>query len=88
MITIYFRPCCPYCQAATSLLQDKKCQFTPIDITDNESLRNEMIKKAGGASTVPQIFIGDRHIGGYDDLAKLDEEGGLDKMLKAYQPGE
>jgi glutaredoxin 3 len=65
---------------AKSLLQRKKKSFTEIKITD-EKIKDEMIKKSGGRMTVPQIFIGDFHVGGCDDLYALDAEGKLDELL-------
>jgi glutaredoxin 3 len=80
-ILIYSKDPCPYCVKAKSLLQRKKKLFTEIKITD-EKIKNEMIKKSGGRMTVPQIFIGDFHVGGCDDLYALDAEGKLDELLK------
>jgi glutaredoxin 3 len=79
-ILIYSKDPCPYCVKAKSLLQRKKKSFTEIKITD-EKIKDEMIKKSGGRMTVPQIFIGDFHVGGCDDLYALDAEGKLDELL-------
>ncbi len=79
-ILIYSKDPCPYCVKAKSLLQRKKKLFTEIKITD-EKIKNEMIKKSGGRMTVPQIFIGDFHVGGCDDLYALDAAGKLDELL-------
>ena len=74
---------CPYCLAAKELLKERGVQFTEFEITKEAGKRQEMIAKAGGRSTVPQIFIGDRHIGGCDDLHALDSRGELDRLLAA-----
>lgn len=79
-ITIYSTPVCPYCVRAKNLLKQKGQQFQEIDVSDDEA-RSKMIDRAGGRRTVPQIFIGDKHIGGYDDLAALDRKGELDALL-------
>jgi glutaredoxin 3 len=82
-VTIYTKPWCPYCIAAKELLTEKGVPFTEIDIMGNANRRDEMITKARGRSTVPQIFIGDRHVGGCDDLYALDSRGELDPLLAA-----
>jgi len=71
---------CPYCQRARALLQSKGVAFTEIDIEAVEGAREEMRARSGRTS-VPQIFIGDRHIGGFDDTKALDDRGGLDPLL-------
>lgn len=80
-IIIYSKDVCPYCVRAKALLEKKNASFTEIKITD-EIIRDEMIKKSGGRLTVPQIFIDEKHIGGYDDLRALDVAGKLDELLK------
>lgn len=80
-IIIYSKEVCPYCVRAKSLLQRKGAAFEEIKITTDEQ-REEMIKKSGGRMTVPQIFIDDFHVGGFDDLHALDAAGKLDEMLK------
>ncbi len=80
-ITIYTKSWCPYCAAAKDLLADKGAAFTEIDIEAKSGARAEMIQKANGRSTVPQIFIGDRHVGGCDDLYALESRGELDRLL-------
>lgn len=79
-IIIYSKEVCPYCARAKSLLQRKGVSFTEIKITD-DATREEMVKKSGGRMTVPQIFIGEKHIGGCDDLYALDAAGKLDELL-------
>ena len=80
-ITIYTTFLCPYCQAAKELLTAKGAAFEEIDVSYNPDMRRQMSAEAGGATTVPQIWIGDRHIGGSDDLQALDGRGKLDAML-------
>ena len=82
-ITIYTKSWCPYCTAAKNLLDQKGAAFTEIDIEKKPEARAEMIQKAGGRSTVPQIFIGERHVGGCDDLYALDDRGQLESLLQA-----
>lgn len=79
-IEIYTTPTCPYCHAAKSLLQEKGADYEEITVLD-PSLREAMTSRAHGRRTVPQIFIDDAHIGGYDDMAALDRRGGLDPLL-------
>ena len=80
-ITVYTTPLCPYCARAKRLLSSKGAAFEEISIFARPGLRSEMIERAGGRHTVPQIFIGDRHIGGSDELHALDAAGGLDPLL-------
>jgi glutaredoxin 3 len=80
-VTIYTKPTCPYCAAAKALLRNKHAVFTEIDVSAQPELREEMTKRSG-RHTVPQIFIGDTHVGGYDDLAALDGAGKLDALLQ------
>ncbi|HZH09171.1 MAG TPA: glutaredoxin 3 [Microvirga sp.] len=82
-ITIYTKSWCPYCSAAKELLTKKGASFTEIDIEKKPEARAEMIQKAGGRTSVPQIFIDDRHVGGCDDLYALDDRGGLEPLLQA-----
>ncbi len=81
-VTIYTKPLCGFCYAAKRLLEHKGADFTEIDISGKPDLRREMIQKANGRSTVPQISIGDIHVGGFDDLDDLDARGRLDAMLE------
>jgi glutaredoxin 3 len=80
-ITIYTTIFCPYCHSAKRLLSKKGAQFTEIDVTMRPARREEMVQRAGGRRTVPQIFIGARHVGGSDDLHVLDAKGELDALL-------
>ena len=82
-VTIYTKAWCPYCQAAKELLDQKGVAFTEFEVTKEPSRRQEMLAKSGGRSTVPQIFIGERHVGGCDDLYALDSRGELDRLLAA-----
>ena len=80
-IEIYTRPGCGYCTAAKSLLTRKKVVFTEYDAGKDPNVRQAMYDRAGAGSTFPQIFIGDRHVGGCDDLYALDRAGELDALL-------
>lgn len=82
-VTIYSSDYCPYCSAAKRLLAKKGVTFNEIVVDGKPSLREEMRRKAGGRYTVPQIWIGESHIGGCDDLYDLDSRGGLDPLLAA-----
>jgi len=81
-VTIYTTAWCPYCHRAKALLDKKDVSFTEIDVTMDAKRRDEMAAKAG-RHTVPQIWIGDTHVGGSDDLHALEREGKLDAMLAA-----
>ncbi len=80
-VTIYTTPVCPYCAAAKTLLSNRQVNFTEIDVSTRPDLREEMIRRSG-RRTVPQIFIGETHVGGYDDLAALDGAGRLNALLQ------
>ena len=80
-VTIYTTSLCPYCHMAKKLLAKKGATFDEIDVGRRPDLRAEMTDKAGGRYTVPQIFIGDTHVGGCDDLYALDGAGKLDALL-------
>lgn len=80
-IIVYSKSWCPYCKAAKTLLARKGVPFTEIDVTSDPEGQKTMAARAGGRSTVPQIFIGGKHIGGSDDLHALDAAGGLDPLL-------
>jgi glutaredoxin 3 len=79
-VQIYTTGWCPYCYAAKALLDDKGVAYDEIDASDS-AVRAEMIQRAHGRRTVPQIFIGDRHVGGYDEIAALERHGQLDPYL-------
>ena len=81
-ITIYTSSLCGFCYSAKSLLKKKNIPFEEIDIDLNYKNRIEMIKKSGGRTSVPQIFFKDRHIGGCDDLYKLEEDNNLEIFIK------
>lgn len=80
-IEVYSKFGCPYCSRAKALLRSKGVPFEEIDITLGGPRRAEMIQRAGGRTTVPQIFIDGQHVGGSDDLVELDRSGRLDPML-------
>ncbi len=80
-IEIYTSPYCGYCHRAKQLLTRKGADFTEIDVMVDGAKRTEMLARAHGSRTVPQIFIDDKHIGGCDDLYALDRNGGLDPLL-------
>lgn len=82
-VTVYSSMWCPYCTRAKKLLESKGVRYDEIDVTMDAAARMEMTKKAGGARTVPQIFINGTHVGGSDDLAALEQAGKLDAMLGA-----
>jgi glutaredoxin 3 len=82
-VTIYTRMMCGYCAAAKRLLDKKGVAYVEHDASFSTELRQEMIQRAHGRNTFPQIFIGDVHVGGCDDLYALDEGGRLDKLLAA-----
>ena len=82
-IEIYTKAWCMYCARAKKLLDGKGVSYEEHDITMGGPKRTEMLDRANGRTTVPQIFIDGRHIGGSDDLAALDREGGLDPLLNA-----
>ena len=80
-ITLYTKPGCGFCSAATGLLKRKGVSFTEIVASHDPAKKQEMIKRSGGRMTFPQIFIGDTHVGGSDELHALDRKGELDAML-------
>lgn len=79
-VEIYTTQWCPYCDAAKSLLQKKGVEYEEVDADDTDT-RMEMVQRANGRRTVPQIFVGDTHVGGYDDMAALERRGQLDPLL-------
>jgi len=80
-VTIYTTMMCPYCVRAKQLLKSKGVSFHEIDVGGNAALRQEMTSRAGGRRTVPQIFIGETHVGGCDELIGLNRSGELDGLL-------
>jgi glutaredoxin 3 len=80
-IVMYSTTWCGYCHRARGLLERKGVGVQEIKVDEDPSQREVMVQKSGGRRTVPQIFIGERHVGGYDDLAALDRAGELDKLL-------
>lgn len=82
-VTIYTKPYCPYCVRAVMLLEKKGAPFTEIEAAFDPAMRQEMIQRAGGRATFPQIFIGERHIGGCDEMMALERAGELDPLLQA-----
>ena len=81
-VRVYSTLLCPFCQMARTLLERKGVRFEEIRVDQNPELRQEMVRLSG-RRTVPQIFVGETHVGGFDDLYALDNAGGLDPLLKA-----
>jgi glutaredoxin 3 len=81
VVTVYISDWCPYCQRAKSLLEQKQVVFSEINVDDDENLREQMIARSS-RRTVPQIFIGDKHVGGCDELYALDRNGELDRLIQ------
>ncbi len=82
-VEIYTTPYCGYCRAAKALLTRKNVPFTEIDVSNDSALRDAMIERAGGRTSVPQIFIGGVHVGGSDELHALERAGKLDSLLES-----
>jgi glutaredoxin 3 len=83
-VEIYTKPFCPYCTRALKLLRDKGVAFREVDdAAFDANKKRDMMARAGGRATFPQIFIGERHVGGCDDLVALERAGELDKLLAA-----
>jgi len=80
-VEIYTTAWCPYCIAAKKLLEQKNVEYSEIPVDESWSLRAAMTKRSRGRRTVPQIFINDEHVGGFDDMAALERRGKLDGML-------
>ena len=80
-VTLYVSNWCPYCQRAKGLLAQKQVVFSEINVEDDDKFREEMIARSN-RRTVPQIFIGDTHVGGCDDLFELDRSGELDRLIQ------
>ncbi len=81
IITMYTGPFCNYCEAAKRLLARNNAPYNEIDISKVDGAMDEMIKKANGKRTIPQIFFGDQHIGGYDEVRALEKENKLQSLL-------
>ena len=81
-VTIYTGPYCNYCDAAKRLLTRNNVSYKEINVAEVEGAKDEMIKKASGKKTIPQIFFDDQHIGGYDEVRALEKENKLQEMLK------
>ena len=82
-VVIYTGSMCNFCSAAKHLLNKKKINYEEIDIGYDDKKREEMLKKSNGAKTIPQIFVEDKHIGGYVELKALESKGELDTLLKS-----
>ena len=82
-VTIYTRQFCPYCTRAVSLLKSKNVNFNEIDAGMDAQKKAEMVERSGGGRTFPQIFIGEKHVGGCDDMMALERSGKLDSLLGA-----
>ncbi len=82
-VELYTSPFCGYCARAKQLLKSKGVRYSETNVMAKPNKRGEMLKRSNGARTVPQIFIGDKHVGGCDELYELERQGKLDKMLAA-----
>ena len=80
-VTMYSTRFCPYCIRARMLLESKRVDYTDISVDGDPALRREMMQRSG-RRTVPQIWIGEQHVGGFDDLARLEQQGRLDELLQ------
>lgn len=83
MVEIYTKMFCPYCHRAKALLEQKGVELREIPVDQGGEPRREMLSRTGGRMTVPQIFIGGKHVGGCDDLFRLESDGKLDELLAA-----
>jgi len=83
-VIVYTAPNCGYCSAAKNLLRKKGVEFEEINVGYDPALRQELITRSGGRRTVPQVFIANQALGGYDDIAALNASGELDKLLEAH----
>ncbi|MEM7752006.1 MAG: glutaredoxin 3 [Pseudomonadota bacterium] len=82
-VEIYTSPLCGYCHAAKRLLSQKGVSYSETDVSRDPAKRQEMMARANGRHTVPQIFVGETHVGGYDDLSAMERSGKLDPLLSA-----
>ena len=87
-ITIYSSNMCPYCIRAKQLLENKKVQYIEVKLDEQPERRVEMVQRANGRTSVPQIFIDEHHVGGFDDMVELDIDDELDPMLGISQAGD
>ncbi len=87
-VEIYTRKGCPYSRGAKRLLEEKGITYDELDVTDDAARRAEMERRAGGRTTVPQVFFGARHVGGYDDLQEIDRTRGIRTLLVERGEGE
>ncbi|MEM9172494.1 MAG: glutaredoxin 3 [Pseudomonadota bacterium] len=81
-VVLYTKDYCPYCHAAKALLDNKKVSYTEFDVQFDAERLQEMLARSNGRKTVPQIFIGEQHIGGFDDMNALNTAGDLDALLQ------
>jgi glutaredoxin 3 len=79
-VTLYTTDWCPYCRSAKTYLSARGIAFTEVDVTDDDEARAGLVRRTG-RTTVPQVFVGETHVGGYSDLVALDRAGGLDPLL-------
>lgn len=86
-VIVYTTNYCGFCKRAKALLDKKGVPYREVDVTDDDAMRVKLVEMSGGMKTVPQIFIGGEHVGGYSDLAELDQEGKLDGMLAGQPSG-
>ena len=84
-VLMYSTAWCPYCERARALLQRKSVEYREVKVDDEPDQREVMLKRSNGRRTVPQIFIGETHVGGFDDLYALDRSGELDRLLGRSQ---
>ncbi len=82
-VKVYTTTYCGYCDRAKSLLRRKGVEYEEIDVTGDDEMRMKLVQMSGGMRTVPQIWVGDTHVGGFDNLSELDRSGKLDTMLNA-----
>jgi len=81
-VKVYTTNYCPYCDRAKSLLSRKGVPYEEIDVTGDDEMRVKLVEMSGGLRTVPQIWVGDTHVGGFDRLSELDRSGKLDELLQ------
>ena len=82
-VFVYTTDYCPYCTKAKNLLKNKGIAYQEVDVTNDQEERIKLMERSGGRKTVPQIFIGEKHVGGFDDLNALNQSGELDQMIGA-----